>query len=142
MLFRNFYNINRLLRELNTFDDSFFESNKHLSGDEKIESGNDENGEWEKKTFISDDGMFSYSFFTKRSGSKKELDTISGLKKQLNLAVEMQEFERAVELRDKIKKLEDNKEEIQRLNSELNEHIKNQDFENAIIVRDKIKKLK
>lgn len=142
MLFRNFYNINRLLRELNTFDDSFFESNKHLSGDEKIESGNDENGEWEKKTFISDDGMFSYSFFTKRSENKKELDTISGLKKQLDLAVETQEFERAVELRDKIKKLEENKEEIQRLHKELNEHIKNQDFESAIIVRDKIKSLK
>ena len=142
MLFRNFYNINRMLRELNSFDDSFFENHKHLNGDEKIESGNDENGEWEKKTFISDDGMFSYSFFTKRSGNKRELDTISGLKKQLDHAVETQEFERAVELRDKIKKLEENKEEIQRLNLELNEYIKNQDFENAIIVRDKIKKLK
>ena len=142
MLFRNFYNINRLLRELNTFDDSFFESNKHLSGDEKIESGNDENGEWEKKTFISDDGMFSYSFFTKRSGSKQETDTISNFKKQLDYAVESQEFERAVELRDKIKKLEENKDEIQRLNSELDRSIKNQDFENSIILRDKIKNLK
>ena len=60
----------------------------------------------------------------------------------LDDAVEKQDFEKAVELRDKIKKLEDNKEELSKLNNELNECIKKQDFENAIVVRDKIKKLK
>jgi len=142
MLFRNFYNLNKLLKELNSFDDSFFDQNPYLSGSEKTESGVNNNGEWEKKTFISDDGLFSYSFFTKRSGGKKEIDNMSKLKRQLDIAVESQDFEMAVELRDKIKKLEENKEELKKLNDELEEYIKNQDFENAIIVRDKIKSLK
>ena len=59
-----------------------------------------------------------------------------------SLAVESQDFEKAVELRDTIKKLEVNKEEIKKLNDELESYIKNQDFENAIIIRDKIKSLK
>ena len=142
MLFRNFYNLNKLLKDLNSFDDSFFDMNPYLSGNEKTESGKDDKGEWEKKTFISDDGLFSYSFFTKRSGNRKEVDDLTKLKNQLDLAVESQDFEKAVELRDTIKKLEVNKEEIKKLNEELKSYIKNQDFENAIIVRDKIKSLK
>jgi protein-arginine kinase activator protein McsA len=47
-----------------------------------------------------------------------------------------------VELRDKIKKLEENKEKISELQSKLDESIKNQDFEKCIQYRDEIKKLK
>ena len=46
------------------------------------------------------------------------------------------------ELRDKIKKVEETKEDMVKLNDELNECIKKQDFEGAIIVRDKINSLK
>jgi protein-arginine kinase activator protein McsA len=64
------------------------------------------------------------------------------LKQKLNIAVDEQNFEEAVELRDKIKNLEKNKEELIKLNKELDECVKKQDFENAIKLRDKIKGLK
>ena len=58
------------------------------------------------------------------------------------MAVEEQDFEQAVELRDKIKNLEENKEKISELNKELEECIKTQNFEKAIEVRDKLNSLK
>jgi protein-arginine kinase activator protein McsA len=48
----------------------------------------------------------------------------------------------AVELRDKIKVIENNKLELDKLNKELSECVKKQDYEEAIIIRDKIKELK
>jgi protein-arginine kinase activator protein McsA len=48
----------------------------------------------------------------------------------------------AVELRDKIKKIEENKEELSKLEKELSECVKSQDYESAIKLRDKIKDLK
>ena len=58
------------------------------------------------------------------------------------MAVEKQNFEEAVELRDKIKNLEENKEKISELNKELEDCIKIQDFEKAIELRDRINTLK
>jgi excinuclease UvrABC helicase subunit UvrB len=140
MLFRNFNNLNRLFRDLNSFDE-FFDDLSHLKDKEQVQTGKDENGEWERRTYVSDTGLFSYSFLTRKTGTQK-LDEISNLKNMLEDAVEKQEFEKAVELRDKIKKIEDNKEELSKLNNELNECIKNQNFERAIVLRDTIKKLK
>jgi protein-arginine kinase activator protein McsA len=48
----------------------------------------------------------------------------------------------AVELRDRIKNLEANKEKINGLENDLKEAINKQDFEKAIEIRDEIKKLK
>ena len=58
------------------------------------------------------------------------------------MVIENQEFELAVELRDRIKNLEQNQEEIKKLNDELKSHIQNQDFEKCIEVRNKINSLK
>lgn len=138
MLFRNFNNLNRLFRDLNSFDE-FFDDLSHLKDKEQVQTGKDENGEWERRTYVSDTGLFSYSFLTRKSKPK---DEIHSLKQELETCVENQEFEKAVELRDKIKKIEDNKEELSKLNNELNECIKNQNFERAIVLRDTIKKLK
>jgi excinuclease UvrABC helicase subunit UvrB len=138
MLFRNFRNFDKLFKE---FDEMFFE-NPHLKNKEKVGDVFDEDGEWEKRTYVSDTGLFSYTFLTRKSktnGSTNEIDT---LKYELDKSVENQDFEKSVELRDKIKKLESNKEELTKLNKELNECIKKQDFENAIKLRDKIKSLK
>jgi excinuclease UvrABC helicase subunit UvrB len=140
MLFRNFNNLNRLFRDLNSFDE-FFDDLTHIKDKEQIQTGKDENGEWERRTYVSDTGLFSYSFLTRKSSLEK-LDELYTLKNMLDDAVEKQDFEKAVELRDKIKKLEENKEEIKSLINELTDSIKKQDFENAIVVRDKIKKLK
>jgi len=136
MLFRNFRNFDRLFKE---FDEMFFEQ-PHLKNKEKIENITNEDGDWEKRSYISDIGLFSYTFLTKKSN--KPTNEIEELKHELDKCVENQYFEKAVELRDKIKKLELNKEELLKLNKELNECIKKQDFENAIKLRDKIKSLK
>jgi protein-arginine kinase activator protein McsA len=135
MLFRNFRNFDRLFKE---FDEMFFEQ-PYLKNKENVENGVDNDGEWEKRTYVSENGLFSYTYLTKKSKPKDELHS---LKQDLDTCVENQEFEKAVELRDKIKKLEENKEELSKLNGELNECIKNQDFERAIVLRDTIKKLK
>jgi protein-arginine kinase activator protein McsA len=116
----------------------FFDPN-FINGKEKMESGSDENGEWTKKTFKSSDGLYQMSYFTKNYNKPNELQS---LKKQLDYAVLEQDFELAVELRDKIKFIESNKVELDKLNSELSECVKNQDYEGAIIIRDKIKELK
>jgi excinuclease UvrABC helicase subunit UvrB len=136
MLFRNFRNFDKLFKE---FDEMFFEQ-PHLKNKEKVEDVFDEDGEWEKRTYVSDTGLFSYTFLTKKSN--KPTNEIDVLKHELDKNVENQDFEKAVELRDKIKKLESNKEELTKLNKELNECIKKQDFESAIKLRDKIKSLK
>jgi len=137
MLFRNLNNLNRLFKELDSFD-MFFDPN-FVNGKEKMESGSDKNGEWTKKTFKSSDGLYQMSYFTKNYNKPNELET---LKKQLDSAVLNQDFELAVELRDKIKVIENNKLELDKLNKELSECVKNQDYEEAIIIRDKIKELK
>lgn len=93
---------------------------------------------WTKKTYKSPDGSFSYTYMT----PKVDSDELYELKEKLDLAIEDQNFEEAVELRDKIKKLEENKEKISELQSKLDESIKTQDFEKSIFYRDEIKKLK
>jgi protein-arginine kinase activator protein McsA len=47
-----------------------------------------------------------------------------------------------VELRDRIKSLEENKDKIAALENDLKEAINKQDFEKAIEIRDELKKLK
>jgi protein-arginine kinase activator protein McsA len=90
--------------------------------------------------------MFRYVITTThRTSNKKSLeetDKISLLKKELQDCVEKQEFERAVEVRDTIKKLEKNQDEIKKMQSELDESISKQDFELSIKLRDKLNKLK
>ena len=57
MLFRNFNNLNRLFRDLNSFDE-FFDDLTHIKDKEQIQTGKDENGEWERRTYVSDTGLF------------------------------------------------------------------------------------
>jgi protein-arginine kinase activator protein McsA len=118
-------NFNRLFNELFKMDDFFF---------------NPKN--FEKRTYRSEDGSMVFTYITNKSPELNEYDEISQLKNKLDYAVESQNFEEAVELRDKIKNLEKNKEKISKLKKELDECIKVQDFEKAIDLRDKINSLK
>ena len=97
---------------------------------------------FEKKTYLSEDGSMSFTYITTKGNRQNESDELSRLKQKLDLAVEEQKFEDAVVLRDKIKNLEENVEIINELNNELNNCIKTQDFERAIEIRDKINTLK
>jgi protein-arginine kinase activator protein McsA len=97
---------------------------------------------FEKKTYKSEDGSITFTYITNVKGDLNKSDEITLLKQKLDMAVEEQDFEQAVELRDKIKNLEQNKEKISELNKELDECVKNQNFEKAIKLRDKINSLK
>jgi len=97
---------------------------------------------WTKNTYRSKDGLYSMSFMTRNFKNEKPTDELYVLKEKLNLAVRVENFEEAVNLRDEIKKLEKNKEELSKLKFKLDECIRTQDFEKAIQYRDQIKSLK
>jgi len=97
---------------------------------------------WTRKTYKSPDSGFYYTYLSKTNKKENQTDEIELLKQKLEIAVEEQKFEEAVELRDKISSLEKNKEKILELKEKLNECIKNQNFEKAIEYRDKITNLK
>ena len=97
---------------------------------------------WARKTYKSPDSGFYYTYLSKINKKENQTDEIELLKQKLEIAVEEQKFEEAVELRDKISSLEKNKEKILELKEKLNECIKNQNFEKAIEYRDKITNLK
>ena len=96
---------------------------------------------WTRKTYKSPDSGFYYTYLSKTNKKENQTDEIELLKEKLEIAVEEQKFEEAVELRDKISSLEKNKEKILELKEKLNECIKNQNFEKAIEYRDKITNL-
>jgi protein-arginine kinase activator protein McsA len=103
-----------------------------------LNSSFSDDNNWTKKTYKSPNGSFYYTYMAR----KTESDDLYKLKEKLILSVEDQNFEEAVKLRDKIKKLEENKEKISELQSKLDESIKNQKFEKSIEYRDQINKLK
>ncbi len=130
----------------NEFDNFFNQSFKpmRIVGDIKNENGEDENGKWSKQTFSSKDGSFQIITFSKKYETNSELikkDSLSSLKKELQLCVENQEFEKACDLRDKIKSIEENKEKISTIKNDLEKAIKEQNFEKAIQLRDQLKEL-
>lgn len=101
----------------------------------------DENN-WTKRTYKSPDGRYSYTFMSNKLKDENNTDELDILKNQLQKSVDEQDFEKAVELRDKIKTLEKNKEKITELEKKLSECVEKQDYEKAIEYRDKIKALK
>lgn len=96
-------------------------------------------GEWKTQTKISQDGNYLITNHFFDSGEKKENNTLNS---QLNTAIENEDFETAVKLRDQIKKLESHGKEIQRIEMELKKSIQEQNFEKSIELRDQLKKLK
>jgi excinuclease UvrABC helicase subunit UvrB len=142
-MFRRHRNFNDLLKE---FDEMFgqFESRMNLlSSNIKIEESSDDNG-WRKETYSSPDGSFVISSYfrtnvpeetTKNSG-------INSLRAKLQIAIDEENFEEAVKLRDEIKKYESNQESIKKLESDLKKSIEEEDFEKSIQIRDELKKLK
>jgi len=107
--------------------------------------------DWETNTFESPDGNYKYtryvkvinlSDFDEPKEMGKEMDKEEYLKIKLNRAIEMEDFEEAVKLRDQIKNLGTNQEEIEKLELELKQSIEEQNFEKSIEIRDQLRKLK
>ena len=127
-MFRNEKNFNDFFR---AFDDIFAQFDSRL-------------GEWKSQTKVSEDGTTRITTFY-RGGDPFEYKKPSGLtslEKQLEMAIENEDFEMAVDLRDKIKNLKSNQKQIEQLEQELKQSINNQDFEKSIELRDKLKELK
>ena len=98
------------------------------------------NGEWKTQSKISDDGTMKIT--TYYYDNAKTNPTSKNLKQQLEIAIENEDFEKAVELRDQIKKLDTNQKEVDKLENELRKSIEEQNFEKSIEIRDQLKKLK
>ena len=73
--------------------------------------------------------------------SAPEKNQIKDLETQLETCVKNQAFEKAVELRDKIKNLKSNSSKIDNLKKEMEIAINEQNFERAIEIRDELKTL-
>ena len=135
-------------------------------GESKTESGVNEDGtKWYRTTYSTKDGSYTQSTYvtttgfdtntwyttptfektntpTQKTTTNKTVDsTIYQLKESLNKAVENQNYEDAVRLRDEIKTYEKNTEEITSLKHQLEKAVSTHNFEDAIKFRDKIKKI-
>lgn len=122
---------------------SAFNTPQYVTGKRNVETGSDGNGEWTKESFVSDDGTYVVTTLIRNNANggktQQSNNKLQQLKSKLETAVESQEFEKAAELRDKIKSLEVNQEKIDDLKQKLKESIKNEDFEESIKLRDQIK---
>jgi len=105
--------------------------------------------DWTTNTFESPDGDYKYTRYVKvfdlsdlDNDNPKEMSKEEYLNIKLERAIEMEDFEEAVKLRDQIKNLGINKEMIENLELELKESIKEQNFEKSIEIRDQLRKLK
>jgi protein-arginine kinase activator protein McsA len=98
------------------------------------------NGEWKTQTKVSEDGTMKIT--TYYYDNAKTNPTSKNLKQQLEIAIENEDFEKAVELRDQLKKLDTNQKEVDKLEEELKKSIEEQNFEKSIEIRDQLKKLK
>jgi excinuclease UvrABC helicase subunit UvrB len=146
-LFGKRKSLKEMMNELDEIMGSFNHEFSSITNEEpQSNEGSDKNGEWKTETYTSPNGMFRYVITTvngtPNKKSPEETDEISLLKKELQDCVERQEFERAVEVRDKIKNFEKNQDEIKNLQTKLDDAISNQDFESAIKLRDKLNKIK
>ncbi len=127
-MFRNEKNFNDFFR---AFDEMFSQFDSRL-------------GEWKSQTRVSDDGTTRITTYYKGNEpfEMKKPSGLTSLQKQLEIAIENEDFEMAVELRDKIKKFETNQKQIEELEQELKQSIKDLNFEKSIELRDKLKELK
>ena len=105
--------------------------------------------DWMEKSYESPDGSYKFTSYVKvfdlsdfDAPNSKEMSKEEFLKVKLERAIETEDFESAVKLRDQIKNLESNQEEIDKLELELKKSIKEQNFEKSIEIRDQLKKLK
>jgi len=81
------------------------------------------------------------NFMYVKENENRENDEKS-LQMELQEVIESENFERAIEIRDELKKLEMNKLKLKNLEIQLKQSIDKQDFEKCIVIRDEINKLK
>lgn len=143
-MFRRRKNFNDLFGDFDAMFSQFESMFGGMPNNGETESGTDEIGDWTKETYTSPDGKIFITNFVRNGDShnSNKSSGINSLKRKLQIAIEEENFEDAVKLRDEIKNLESNQENIEKIELELTRAIKEQDFELAIELRDHLKKLK
>jgi excinuclease UvrABC helicase subunit UvrB len=109
--------------------------------------GTDKLGDFETETFESPDGSMKYTIRTYKIGgspkpNKEERGSLESLKKQLDYAVETEDYRLAIYLRDKIKNFENDQAEIKKIEDELKACVEAQEFERAIELRNQLRKMR
>jgi excinuclease UvrABC helicase subunit UvrB len=138
----------RIFEDLDSMINSFLNSQFDpfaMRDNRNTETGKDKHGNWSKETVTSEDGLIQFTTFFRGANSphpKENESEINNLKTLLQKAIDKQEFEVAVEFRDRIKYLEENKDKITALENDLKQAINKQEFEKAIEIRDELKNLK
>lgn len=135
---------NNLFNDFDNLFNSLFSGFSPLDyfGEDMGQKGSNEDGEWVTETIKLDNGMVVHKAYYTSNSQNKNVSELDLLKSKRDKAIEVEDFELAAELRDKIKSLEKNKLKLDELNAKLNEAIKSQDFETAIVLRDEIKNMK
>ena len=116
--------------------------------DIKKEHGEDEDGKWYKESYTSPDGSLSYSLYVKSveanpNPMSNDVDnSITFKKKELKEALNKEDYQKAIKLRDEIKNLEKNSTELKKLQLLKKEAVNAEDFEKAEELNKKISSLK
>jgi excinuclease UvrABC helicase subunit UvrB len=135
--------LKQMMDEINEMFGDYNPNFNSSSMEHKTETGSENGMEWEKETFSSPDGRITYIVTTGTMGApRKNKNSLESLKQQLDKAVEKEDFQLAIYLRDKIKTFEKDQEEIKKIEDELKECIKLQNFEKAIELRDQLRKMR
>jgi excinuclease UvrABC helicase subunit UvrB len=95
-----------------------------------------------KQTYSSPGGHILITNFVRTGDNPNKGSSINVLKSKLQKAINEENFEDAVKIRDEIKNYEKNQDSIHKLEMELKKSIEDQDFEKSIEIRDELKKLK
>lgn len=114
-MFGNFNFFNDFLN--NDFENPFFKNLKMTkftfdnpsevpTGDVKITTGEDENGSWEKKEWISSDGFTKMSSYTYTSKDSKSVTDKKTLKESIKRAVKEEDYETAAKLKKELDSLD------------------------------------
>jgi excinuclease UvrABC helicase subunit UvrB len=147
-MFDLFGNYNRkslkqMMDEINEMFGDYDPNFKSSFMEHKTETGSENGMEWEKETFTSPDGRITYIVTSSSTvPPKKNKNSLESLKQQLDKAVEKEDFQLAIYLRDKIKTFERDQEEIKKIEDELKDCIKSQNYEKAIELRDQLRKMR
>lgn len=139
--------LKQMMDEINEMFGESYPNFRSSSMEHKTETGNEDGMDWEKETFTSPDGRITYivtsgTFPNIGRKQKTNDNSLESLKQQLDKAVEKEDFQLAIYLRDKIKTFERDQEEIKKVEDELKDCIKSQNFEKAIELRDQLRKMR
>jgi len=135
--------LKQMMDEINEMFGDYNPNFNSSSMEHKTETGSENGLDWEKETFTSPDGRITYIVTSSSTvPPRKNKNSLESLKQQLDKAVEKEDFQLAIYLRDKIKTFEGDQEEIKKIEDELKDCIKSQNYEKAIELRDQLRKMR